>query len=149
MYGSLNAVCKSRIGVRLGKFPMVRRILFSRRCNRWLSAANSHAGQAKTNLLLSFDMTWTTQKTTTPPILCCHGTVFIKLLPSNDMGIHRQTLRHPSPTIILLLRVFVDAGTCLPSRCLESIGGIQFPQPFPSNDKRDTNTDTQTDGRKL
>jgi hypothetical protein len=41
-------MCKSRAGVRLGKFPMVRRTLFCRRCNfsRFLSAGNSQAQQA-------------------------------------------------------------------------------------------------------
>jgi len=37
----LNATCNSRVVVRLDKLPMVRRILFCRRCNfnKWLSAA--------------------------------------------------------------------------------------------------------------
>jgi hypothetical protein len=41
----LEAMCKSRTRVRLVKLPIVRRILFSRRCNfiRLVSAANSQA----------------------------------------------------------------------------------------------------------
>jgi hypothetical protein len=44
----LKAVCKSRNSVHLGKFQMVRRTLFCRWCSfkRWVSAANSQAGQA-------------------------------------------------------------------------------------------------------
>jgi hypothetical protein len=40
--------CKSRTGVRLGKFLVVRRTSFCRRCtfSRWLSATKSQAGQA-------------------------------------------------------------------------------------------------------
>jgi hypothetical protein len=45
------------------------------------------------------------------------------------------------PTIPLLLRVFVAAGTCLQSRCLAQKGGIHITEPLPSNDKRDTHTD--------
>jgi hypothetical protein len=47
-YGSFKAMFKSRTGVRLGKFPVVRRTLFCRRCNfkRQVSAANPQAGQA-------------------------------------------------------------------------------------------------------
>jgi hypothetical protein len=33
VHGILNAICKSRVNVRLGKLPMVRRTLFWRRCN--------------------------------------------------------------------------------------------------------------------
>jgi hypothetical protein len=54
----------------------------------------------------------------------CRGNVFTELLPSNDRGIHRQTHRHSRPTILLLFRVFVAAGTCLPSRCLAAIEGM-------------------------
>jgi hypothetical protein len=41
-------MCKSSTDVHLGKFPMVRRTLFCKRCNfkRWMSAATSQAGQA-------------------------------------------------------------------------------------------------------
>jgi hypothetical protein len=44
-----------------------------------------------------------------------------------------QTTR---PTILLLLRVFIAAGTCLLSRCLATKGGIHFTEPLPSNDSR-------------
>jgi hypothetical protein len=37
-----------------------------------------------------------------------------------------QTHRHTRPTVLLLLRVFVTAGTCLPSRCLATIGGYTY-----------------------
>jgi hypothetical protein len=46
-----------------------------------------------------------------------------------------------SPTIPLLLRVFVAAGTCLPSRCLAPKKGIHLSEPFPSNDRGDARTD--------
>jgi hypothetical protein len=49
----------------------------------------------RTNRLLSFDTTWTAQKTT-------------------------------SPTVLLLLRVFVAAVTFLPIRCLATIGGYTY-----------------------
>jgi hypothetical protein len=53
------------------------------------------------------------------------------------------------PTILLLLRVFTAAGTCLPSRCLAMKGWIHFTLPLPSKDNRDTHIDTQTGGRDL
>jgi hypothetical protein len=71
------------------------------------------------------------------------------LLPSNDKGIHRQVYRRMRPTIFLLLRVFVAQGTRLPFRCLAMKGGIHFTEPLPSNDRRDTHTDTETNGRDL
>jgi len=48
MYVILNATCKSRIGVRLGKLPVVRRNLFCTRYKfkRRLSTANSKARKA-------------------------------------------------------------------------------------------------------
>jgi hypothetical protein len=54
-----------------------------------------------------------------------------------------------SPAVLLLLRVFVAAGTCLPSRCLATIAGIRFTEALPSNDSWDAHTDTQADGRDL
>jgi hypothetical protein len=103
----------------------------------------------RTNRLLSFDTTRTAQETTPPTILPCSGNVLTELLPSNDRMIHRQTHRHTRPTTLLLLRVYVATGTFSPSRCLAMKGGIQFTESFPSNDRRDTHTDTQTDGRDL
>jgi sulfite exporter TauE/SafE len=49
--------------------------------------------------------------------------------------------------IFALFRVFVAAGTCLQSHCLGMKGGLHFSEPLPSNDRWDTHTDTQTDGR--
>jgi hypothetical protein len=40
----------------------------------------------KTNLILSFDMTWTAKKITPPIIIHCRGNVFTKLLPSKERG---------------------------------------------------------------
>jgi hypothetical protein len=60
----------------------------------------------------------TAQKTMPPTILRCRTNVFTELLPSNNKGIHRKTHTLTRPTIILLLRVFAAAGTCLPSCCL-------------------------------
>jgi hypothetical protein len=45
-------------------------------------------------------------------------------------------------TIIVLMRVFVAKGTCLPSHCLAVNRGIQFTESLPSNDKRDTHRHT-------
>jgi hypothetical protein len=44
-YGKLKAVCKSRTGVHLGKFPMVRRTSFCRlwNCKRWVPWPDSQA----------------------------------------------------------------------------------------------------------
>jgi hypothetical protein len=97
------------------------------------------------NRLLSFDTTWTPQKTTPPIILRFRGNVFTELLPNNDRmhnwslrsqckgqqlrppliylcmyvcrnnrGIHR----HTPPILLLLLRLFSAAGTCLRNHCL-------------------------------
>jgi hypothetical protein len=37
-----------------------------------------------------------------------------------------STLKMTRPAILLLLRVFVATGTCLPSRCLATIGRIHI-----------------------
>jgi hypothetical protein len=50
----------------------------------------------RTNGLLSFDATWTSQKTTTPTIPRCRGNVFTEPLSWNVRGIHFFTLR---PTV--------------------------------------------------
>jgi hypothetical protein len=60
-----------------------------------------------------------------------------------------QTNRHTPSIILLLLRVFIATGTCSLIRLLEMKQGIQFTEPLLTNDRRDTNTDTQTDGRDL
>jgi hypothetical protein len=60
---------------------------------------------------------------------------------------HRPT--DTCPTILVLLLIFVSAGTCSSSRCLAMKGGIQYTKPLLSNDRRDTHTDTQTGGRGL
>jgi hypothetical protein len=39
------------------------------------------------------------------------------------------------PIVLLLLRVFVATGTCLPSRYLEPKGKVRFTEPLTSNDK--------------
>jgi hypothetical protein len=82
---------------------------------------------------------------TSPTILRCCGNAFIELVSNNYGGIYR----HTRTTILLLLRVFFAAGTCLPNRCLPTEGGIHFTEAFCSNDRRDTHTDTQTDGKEL
>jgi hypothetical protein len=61
----------------------------------------------------------------------------------------RCTDIHTRPTILLLLRVCVAAGTCLSSCCLAMKCGIHFTEPLPSNGRRDTHTDTRTDGSDL
>jgi hypothetical protein len=53
------------------------------------------------------------------------------------------------PTILLLVRLFLAKGTCLPSRCLATKGRIHSIEPFPSNYGTDAYRDTQTDGRDL
>jgi hypothetical protein len=52
------------------------------------------------------------------------------------------------PTVLLFLRVFVAAGTCLPSPCLATLRGIHFTKQLPRNDTR-VCIYTQTDGRDL
>jgi hypothetical protein len=49
-------------------------------------------------------------------------------------------------TILLLLCVLVAVGTCLPSCCLATKGGIHFTEPMPSNSRTDAHTNTQTEG---
>jgi hypothetical protein len=49
----------------------------------------------------------------------------------------------------ILLGVFFTLITCIPSHCLATKRGINFIGPLPSNNRRDTHTDTQTDGREL
>jgi hypothetical protein len=51
--------------------------------------------------------------------------------------------------ILLLLHVFVAAGTCLPSRCLAQDGGVHLAEPLPCDDRRDTHADIETDERDL
>jgi hypothetical protein len=45
-------------------------------------------------------------------------------------------------TILVLLRVFVAEGTCLPSRCLATKGEVQFTEPFLSKKKKKKKTHT-------
>jgi hypothetical protein len=52
------------------------------------------------------------------------------------------------PTV-LLWRVFVAAGMCLPSRFLATKEWIRFTEPLPRNDRSDTHTNTQAVGREL
>jgi hypothetical protein len=102
----------------------------------------------RTNRLLSFDTMRTAEKTTSPTILFAAGTS----LPSSYLliiGGPIWTQRHKSLTILLLLLVFIAAGTCLPNRCLSSKKGIDFTKLFPSNERKNTHTDTQTDGKDL
>jgi hypothetical protein len=84
-----------------------------------------------------------------PTILHCRGNVFTKLLPSNEKGIYRQTHRHTYSVILLLLRVFLAAETCLSSRCLAVNGERHFTESWRSNDRSDTRTDTLADENDL
>jgi hypothetical protein len=111
----------------------------------------------RTNRIFSSDTTCTAYKTM-PTVLHWSGNVFIELLPSNDRGIHRSTdslLIRLGPhrisrlTILLLLRVFVAAETCVLSRCVDTKEGLHFIEPLLSKGMRHTHTDTQTDGRHL
>jgi hypothetical protein len=71
----------------------------------------------------------------TPSTILCWTSLqsyLTKMMKYSDM---RSTVR-------LLLHVSVAAGTCLPSHCLAMKWGVHFSQPLPSNDNRDTNTDT-------
>jgi hypothetical protein len=114
----------------------------------------------RTNCLLSFDMTWTTQKTMPAIILYSCRNVFTKLLPSNNSGLLIQTHRLSfdklriaykitCPTILLSLHAFLAMGMCLPSHCIAPKGVIRLIQPLPCNHRRDTHTDTQADRRDL
>jgi hypothetical protein len=59
---------------------------------------------------------------TPPTILRCRWNAFPESLPRKNRETHRPT----RPTILLLLRVFVAAGTCLPSRRLAVKEGIHI-----------------------
>jgi hypothetical protein len=59
----------------------------------------------------------------------------------------RITEKITCPTILLLLRVFVAVGTCVLSRFLAPNGWIHLTEPLSCSDRKDTHTDTQTDGR--
>jgi hypothetical protein len=87
----------------------------------------------RTNRLISFDTTRTAYKTSPSIILLCCGNAFTELLPSNDMGIHKQTHASYNSSIVACIRYH----------------GNVFTEPFPSNDRRDTRTGTQIDGRGL
>jgi hypothetical protein len=60
--------------------------------SRYTVPSTTIRSSGKNYRLLSFHTTRTAQKTTYPTILHCRGNVFTELLPSNDSGIHRQTL---------------------------------------------------------
>jgi hypothetical protein len=71
--------------------------------------------------------TRTAKETTSGKFFFTARTFFTEQLPSNDWGIHRQTSRislcdtnvlETSRTILLFLRVFVAARTCLSSHSL-------------------------------
>jgi hypothetical protein len=99
------------------------------------------------NSLPSFHTTRVAYKTTPPTLLRCRGNVFTEPVPNNDKRIHRsrvtlrravyrqshklsfdttRTVQKTTPPTILLLSVFVAAGTCLRSRFLAFIGGINI-----------------------
>jgi hypothetical protein len=80
----------------------------------------------------------------------------LTLVP-NWLWIHRQTHRlsfdktwtpkkMTRPTILSLC-IFVATEMCLPSRCLAPNRGTHLTEPLPCNDRRDTHTDTQINGR--
>jgi hypothetical protein len=103
----------------------------------------------KTNRLLPFDTTWSAPKITQPKILRCRGNAFIELLLLNNK---EDTQTEPQAQISnssSTLPTFFDAETCLRNRYLAMIGGIHFTESLPCNDRRDTHTDTQNDGRGL
>lgn len=58
---------------------------------------------------------------TAQTFLHCSGSVFAELLPSNGKGILRHTRR-----TVILLRAFAASGTCLASRFLATIGGVDM-----------------------
>jgi hypothetical protein len=75
--------------------------------------------------------------------------VYTKPLPSNDRT-HIQTQRLLGGLYEVLAQVPSHSyQVSLPSRCLAMKGGIHFTKPLPNNNRRDTHTDTQTDGRNL
>jgi hypothetical protein len=98
----------------------------------------------RTNRLLSFDTTRTAQKTT-PPILRCRGNVFTGLLPRTIGGYTDRPTDSPLITHGPHRKWCVQQFFYCCIRCRGSV----FTEPLPSNDKRDTHTDTQTDGRDL
>jgi hypothetical protein len=64
----------------------------------------STRNMVRTNRLLSFYTTHTTEKTMPPTILRCRGKVFTELLPSNDRRIHRRTRRDTCLAILLFVK---------------------------------------------
>jgi hypothetical protein len=72
--------------------------------------------------LRSFDTTRTAYKTTCPTILRCCWKIFTELQNSNKTEMDVQTHSNTRPIIVVLLNMFFAAGTCLPSRCLATVG---------------------------
>jgi hypothetical protein len=82
--------------------------------------------------LLSFDTTWTAQKTTPPTILRYRGNVFTDPLPSNDKGdtqTHRLSLIRHGPHIKRSVQQYFYCCMCIGCR------GNVFTEPLPSNDR--------------
>jgi hypothetical protein len=70
---------------------------------------------------------------TPPTILHCRVNDFTELLPGKNRDLHRFSFdktwtakKMTHPMSLLLLSVFVAMGTCLPSLCLATKGGIHI-----------------------
>jgi hypothetical protein len=61
--------------------------------------------------------------------------MFTELLPSNGTEIHIKTHRHASNNSFIVASILCH--------------GLAFSEPLPSNERRNTHTDTETDGRDL
>jgi hypothetical protein len=98
-------------------------------------------------LLLSFDTIWTAKKTTPVTIVPCRVNVFTEPLPSNDRGIYTDKQTHSSNNSYIVARILCG-GNVFTKPLPSNKRGIHFIEHFP-NDRRDTYTDTQTDGSDL
>jgi hypothetical protein len=90
--------------------------------------------QGSTNLVLFFCTTRTSYKTTPVIILHCRGNVLTELLPNNDWRTRRQFHR-------------LSFGRTRVAQTSSRRAFLHW--TLPSTDRRDTRTDTQTDGRDL
>jgi hypothetical protein len=103
----------------------------------------------RTNHILSFNTTQTTQKMKLPTIICCRGNIFTELLPSNNREIHRTSdsplIRHGHHR-----KWYVQHSSFAACICCQS---NVFTVLLPSTEMRDMLYQTfayrQTDGKDL
>jgi hypothetical protein len=82
-------------------------------------------------------------------LLSCYLATIGAYRQTNKLSFDKDRTENDTSNNSSTVALFVATGTCLPSRCLAKKGRIHFTERLPSNDRRDTHTDTQTDGRDL